>query len=245
MSGLHRADPHQRAGRRPDYGDILLSRRDRYGLVLCAEHYAIPADLLAAALGVGPERLRGILARWRKAGLAATGRLEAGPAWCWLTPAGMAATGLGYDAGRPPVTQLGGIRAVLAARLSLEASPVFRHGRPWWHSDRGILAARPGPAAGPVPDAEIHWPYQSGLPYAGQIWALHAEVTPRTLASTARTMSGLLTGPDQYGQVLYLTSPAARLVVTHAAAGLPPDRQIRVMIRDLPATAFIPQDIPA
>ena len=46
------------------------------------------------------ERLRGIVARWRKAGLAQTGTLMSGPAWCWLSAAGMKATGLGYPAAR-------------------------------------------------------------------------------------------------------------------------------------------------
>jgi hypothetical protein len=48
-------------------------RRDIDGLVLCAEHFGAPYDLLAAALMVRPARLRGIVARWRRAGFAATG----------------------------------------------------------------------------------------------------------------------------------------------------------------------------
>jgi hypothetical protein len=103
--------------RRSDYGAVRLGRRDIDGLILCAEHYGAPYDLLAAALGAQPARLRGIVARWRRAGFAATGRLEAGPAWCWLTPGGMAATGLGYPATRPALARLAHIRAVLAARL--------------------------------------------------------------------------------------------------------------------------------
>jgi len=87
------------------------------GLILCAEHGGAPYDLLAAALAAQPARLRGIVARWRRAGYAATGRLGPGPAWCWLTPSGMAAAGLGYPAARPPVARLGHARAVLAARL--------------------------------------------------------------------------------------------------------------------------------
>ena len=246
MSGMHRAGPPKQAGRRSDYGEIRLSRRDSYGLILCAEHYAAPYDLLAATLGVQPARLRGILARWRKAGFAATGRLDAGPAWCWLTPAGMAATGLRYTTGRPSLARLAHIRAVLAARMWLESSPTFRQGRPWWHSERRIRAALPkGPATGHVPDAEIHWPSLPGLPYGGQVWALEVELTPKSLARTARIMGGLLAGPARYRQVLYLTSSAARLTVTRAAAGLPPDRQARIMIRDLPGMAFAPQDIPA
>jgi len=246
MPGLNRDGPEHRDRRRSDYGEIRLSRRDSYGLILCAEHYAIPYDLAAAALRVQPARLRGILARWRKAGFAATGRVDAGPAWCWLTPAGMAATGLHYPTGRPSLARLAHIRAVLAARMWLEASPTFRQGRPWWHSERRIRAALPkGPAAGHVPDAEVHWPSLPDLPYGGQVWALEVELTPKSLARTARIMGGLLAGPARYSQVLYLTSPAARPVVTRAAARLPAGRQARIMIRDLPSMAFAPQDIPA
>src|SRR6266851_970006 len=75
------------AARRADYGAVRFGRRDIDGLILCAEHYGAPYDLLAAALGAQPAQLRAITARWRKAGLAATGRLGPGPGWCWLTPA--------------------------------------------------------------------------------------------------------------------------------------------------------------
>ena len=72
--------------RRAYHGSPRLGQRDIDGLSLCAEHYGAPYDLLAAALGVQPARLRGIVARWRRAGYAATGRLCPGPAWCWPDP---------------------------------------------------------------------------------------------------------------------------------------------------------------
>jgi hypothetical protein len=55
------------AARRADYGAVRLGRRDIDGLILCAEHYGAPYDLLAAALGAQPARLRAITARWRRA----------------------------------------------------------------------------------------------------------------------------------------------------------------------------------
>src|SRR5580692_239965 len=205
------------APRRADHGQVRLGRRDINGLILCAEHYGAPYDLLAAALGAQPARLRGIVARWRHAGFAATGRLESGPAWCWLTPAGMAATGLGYPAKRPALARLAHIRAVLAARLWLQSGPAWTQGQAWWHSERRLRAAQPVPArAGHLPDAEIHWPSLPGTPYAGQVWAVEVELTPKPLARTARIMGGLLTGPARYAQVVYLTAPAARPVVTRS-----------------------------
>ena len=114
--------------RRSDYGVVRLGQRDIDGLILCAEHYGAPYDLLAAALGAQPARLRGITARWRRAGYAATGRLGPGPAWCWLTPAGMTAAGFGYPATRPSLARLAHIRAVLAARLWLPGLPGLGQG---------------------------------------------------------------------------------------------------------------------
>ena len=93
------------------------------------------------------------------------------------------------------------------------------------------------PAAGRrahVPDAEIHWPGIAGSGYAGQVWAVEAELTPKPIARTTRIMTGLLS-PMRYAQVVYLTAPAARPVVTRAIAGLPPGEQPRVVVRELPA----------
>jgi hypothetical protein len=43
------------AARRADAGMVRLGERDITGLVLCAEHYGAPYDLLAAALEVRPD----------------------------------------------------------------------------------------------------------------------------------------------------------------------------------------------
>ncbi len=230
-----------RPARRADAGSIRLSQRDIDGLMLTGEHYGVPFDLLAAALRVGEDRLPPITARWRRAGYAATGRLGPGPAWCWLTRDGMTATGLGYPATRPSLGRLAHIRAVLATRVWLASTPVWEQGRAWWHSERRLHAD--APAAGRrehLPDAEIHWPSIDSSPYAGQVWAIEAELTPKPTARTIRIMSGLLF-PMTYAQVIYLTAPAARSVVMRAAASLPPGDQARVVIRDLPPAAFTPE----
>lgn len=230
-----------RPARRADAGSIRLSQRDIDGLMLAGEHYGVPFDLLAAALRAGEDRLPAIAARWRRAGYAATGRLGPGPAWCWLTRDGMTATGLGYPATRPSLGRLAHIRAVLAARLWLASTPVWGHGRAWWHSERRLHADAPaGGRREHLPDAEIHWPSIDSSPYAGQVWAIEAELTPKPTARTIRIMSGLLF-PMTYAQVIYLTAPAARSVVMRAAASLPPGEQARVVIRDLPPAAFTPE----
>ena len=55
MTGqLHAHRPRDGAARRADYGAVRLGRRDIDGLILCAEHYGAPYDLLAAALARSP-----------------------------------------------------------------------------------------------------------------------------------------------------------------------------------------------
>ena len=227
--------------RRADAGVLHLSQRDIDGLLLCGEHSGVPFDLLATALRVEPERLSPITARWRRAGFATTARLGPGPKWCWLTRDGMAATGLGFSAGPPALGRLAHLRAILAARLWMEASPAWREGRPWWHSERRLRAEQPAiDRAGHIPDAEIHWPSLDGSPYAGQVWAVEVELTPKSAGRTTRIMAGLLS-PMQYALVIYLTAARARPVVTRAAGSLPAAERARVAVRDLPSSAFTPE----
>jgi hypothetical protein len=239
------------AARRADAGSIRLGARDVAGLVLCAEMYGAPYDLLAAYLNVRVDRVRGIVARWRHAGYAATGRLGAGPAWCWLTPEGLAVTGQHYTPARPAAARLAHLRAVLAVRLALEGGRAYREGRAWWRCERRIRAAIGGRASGHVPDAEVSWPDLDGSPYPGECWAIEAELTPKPLARTAGIMSALLArtadyypgsrpaARPRYARVIYLAAPAARGVTARAAASLPPPVAARVTVRDLPTGALL------
>ena len=156
--------------RRADAGSVRLGGRDVAGLMLAGDMYGAPYDLLATFLAVQPDRLRGIVARWRRAGYAETGRLGPGPAWCWLTRSGLAVTGQRYAPARPALARLAHIRAVLAVRLSLEDSAAFRDGQAWWRSERRIRAAAGGQVGGGhVPDAEVFWPDVAGSGYAGRV----------------------------------------------------------------------------
>jgi len=228
-----------RPARRAGAAKIRLSRRDIDGLLLCGEHYGVPYDLLATALRVPPGQLPAILRRWRRTGYATTGHLGPGPGWCWLSRDGMIATGLGFPAARPALGRLAHIRAVLAARLWLEASPGWVDGHAWWHSERRLRADQPAAGrGGHVPDAEIHWPSIPGSRYGGQVWAVEVELTPKPIARTTRIMGGLLNDPH-YCLVIYLAASAALPVVTRAAASLPARDQSRVAVRELPATALL------
>jgi hypothetical protein len=187
------------SARRADAGCVRLGERDVAGLLMCGDMYGAPYDLLSTFLGVRPDRLRGIVARWRRAGYAATGRLGPGPAWCWLTRSGLAVTGQRYATARPALARLAHIRAVLAIRLSLQDSAAFRDGRAWWRSERRIRAAAGGHVGGGhVPDAEVWWPELPASVYGGQCWAIEAELTPKPLARTAAIMAGLLARTTDY-----------------------------------------------
>jgi hypothetical protein len=237
-------------GRRADAGMVRLGGRDVAGLLLCGDMYGAPYDLLAAFLGVRAERARGIVARWRRAGYAATGRLGPGPAWCWLTRSGLAVTGQRYAPARPALGRLAHIRAVLAVRLSMQASPAYQDGRAWWRSERRIRAAA-GRIRAHVPDAEVSWPDVPGSGYPGQRWAIEAELTPKPLARTTAIMSGLLSATtghqpsagrgtaSRFDRVVYLTAPAARGVVDRAAASLPGGLRDRLVVRALPPGAVL------
>lgn len=218
--------PARRAGMR-------VQQRDIDGLVLCGEHGGAPYDLLAAALGVQPARLRGITARWRQAGYAATGQAGPGPAWCWLTAAGMSATGLGYKPGPPRLARVAHVRAVIAARLWLQATPEWEQSRPWWQSERRII--RKGPYVGAHrPDAEVWWPAIDGAPNADQVWAVEVELTAKNADRTAAVIAGY--AAVGYSRVLYFTAPPARHVVTRCAA----ESAAPVTVLDLPTAAAMP-----
>jgi hypothetical protein len=232
---------------RSDAGLVRLTGRDITGLVLAGEMYAAPYDLLGVALATRPDRVRSLAVRWRQAGFAATARMGPGPAWCWLTPAGMRATGLRYPARLPGLGRLAHIRAVLAVRLALETSAEFGAGQGWWRSERHIRSRSGRPGTGHVPDAEVHWPPVPSSSFPDECWAIEAELTPKGTRRTAGIMTGLLTetlpGPQgrsaRYDHVVYLCSTAALPTVCRAAATLPTVLTARLDIRDLPEGALL------
>jgi hypothetical protein len=100
---------------------------------------------------------------------------------------------------RPALARLAHIRAVLAVRLSLEDSDAYQDGRTWWRSERRIRAAAGGRVGtGRVPDAEVSWPDLPASTYAGECWAIEAELTPKPLTRTTAIMRGLLTRTADY-----------------------------------------------
>ncbi|HEX4658671.1 MAG TPA: hypothetical protein VH307_14890 [Streptosporangiaceae bacterium] len=224
------------------------------GLVFVAEMYGVQLDQLAAVLGVSEPRARAVAARWRARRHAESARLGPGGPWTWLTRAGLVACGLPYAPTPPALARLAHIRAVIAVRLALEAAPRYAAAGGYWRSERR-LRARMGGRVGlreHVPDGEVHWPDEAPVGWAGECWAIEAELTPKTATRTAAIMRELLTRTGDYGcpaaevrvpgrpprhaRVIYLCTPAARATVARAADALG-SAGSRIEIRSLPPGA--------
>jgi len=222
--------------------------------VFVAEMYGVQLDQLAVVLGVSEPRARAIVAGWRDRGYTESARLGPGGPWTWLTRAGLAACGLRYTAAPPALARLAHIRAVTAVRLALESAHGFAEGSGYWRSERR-LRARMGGRVGlreHVPDGEVHWPDDAPVAWAGECWAIEAELTRKTVGRTANIMRELLARTGDYGcpaaevrvpgrpprhaRAVYLAAPAARATVVRAreALGSP---GARVEIRSLPPGA--------
>jgi hypothetical protein len=238
-----------------------LAARDVTGLLFVAEMYGVQLDQAAAVLRVSQSRARAVVAGWRRARYAQSGRIGPGQPWIWLTRTGLAACGLPFPATSPALARLAHLRAVTAVRLALEATSGYQAAGAFWRSERR-LRARMGGRVGlreHIPDAEVHWPDDAAVAWAGECWAIEAELTRKTVARTAAIMREILTRTGDYGcpvgqaqvpggaprhaRVLYLCSPAARATVTRAARLVGP-LGTRVEIRDLPPGAAMPGAVP-
>jgi hypothetical protein len=230
--------------------------RHTAGLLFTAEMYGVQLDHLAAVLGVSEARARRVAARWRGQGYAESARLAPGGPWTWLTRAGLAACGLPYAPAPPALGRLAHIRAVTAIRLALESARGYAEGGGYWRSERR-LRARMGGRVGlrqHIPDGEVHWPDGAAVPWAGECWAIEAELTPKTTSRTVAIMRELLARTGDYGcpaaevtgggqprhaRVIYVCAAAARPTVTRAREALG-SAGARVEIRLLPPGAALP-----
>ena len=248
--------PGSPAMRRPAAADGAAAR-DIAAMIFTGEMYGVQADQLAALLGVSEPRARAVAARWRAAGRAESARIGPGPAWTWLTRPGLAACGLAYPAAQPALSRLAHLRAVTAIRLALQSSPTYQAAGAHWRSERRLRSRYRGRVGlrEHLPDGEVHWPDTAAVPWAGECWAIEAELTPKTVRRTALIMRELLSRTGDYGcpaaeasqrgvpprhaRVLYVCAPAARPVVVRAAALLG-SAAARIEIRALPGDAALP-----
>ena len=234
-----------------------MSDRDISGLLFAGEMYGVQLDHLTRVLGVSQARARAIVAGWRKRHLAESARLGPGTPWVWLTRPGLASCGLGYSAVPPALGRLAHIRAVTAVRLALESAAGYSEAGAYWRGERR-LRARAGGRVGlreHIADGEVHWPSAGPTAWAGECWAIEAELTRKTVSRTTAIMRELLarTGdygclaadaavpgrPPRYARVLYVCTAAALPTVARAGDALGSARA-RIEIRSLPPDAALP-----
>jgi hypothetical protein len=183
-----------------------LGDRDIGGMLYTGEMYGLQADLLAVVLAGSVPQAWAAVSRWRRLGYAESARLGPGPAWIWLTRAGLAACGLRYAPIPPALSRLAHIRAVATVRLALEATAGYQRAGAFWRSERR-LRARSGSRAGlrgHLPDGEVHWPDSASrdgaaVAWAGECWAIEAELTRKTVSRTTAIMRDLLARTGDYG----------------------------------------------
>ena len=246
----------------PDAGSPDAGSPDAAGLAFVGEMYGVQLDQLAMALDIVPRRVATLAARWRTAGQAEIARLSPGDRWVWLTKRGLADCGLRYAPVTPGLARLAHLRAVTAVRLALAGTRQYADAQAYWRSERR-LRARIGGRIGlreHVPDGELHWPDNSVVPWAGECWAIEAELTPKTLARTTAVMREVLARTGDYGcpaadvrvpgqparhaRAVYVCSAAALPVVARARDALG-SLGARIEIRNLPPEAeFAPRQPP-
>ena len=228
-----------------------LTERDIAALLFVADMYAVQLDQLAVVLSTSQTRAGAIALDWRRSGYAESARIGPGRPWVWLTRAGLGACGLPYTATSPALSRLAHLRAVVSVRLALEAVPGYAAAGAFWRGERRLRAWTGGRGGlrEHIPDAEVHWPDGSSADFAGECWAIEAELTRKTVARTAAIMREILARTGDYGcpaaeirlpgaaarhaRVVYLCSPAARPTVARARAALGAAAG-RVEIRALP-----------
>jgi hypothetical protein len=242
-------------------GPAALAGRDSSGLPFVAEMYGVQLDQLAMLLDLTSRQASSLAGSWVSRRLAETGVLGPGPPWVWLTRTGLQACGLRYPAASPALPRLAHLRASAAVRLTLEATPGYAEAGAHWRSERR-LRSRLGGRLGSrdhLPDAEVHWPEagpSQAPPWAGECWAIEVELTPKTVSRTTAIMRELLARTGDYGcpaaqareagarprhdRAIYLCSPAAAAIVRRSRDALGSLAR-RIEIRDLPATAYLPE----
>jgi len=215
--------------------------------------YGVQLDQLALLTG-GERTARAAAARWRGLGYAESARLGPGPAWLWVTRSGLAACGRAYSPAQPALSRLAHIRAVAASRVALEATSGYRTAGAYWRCERRLRARHGVGLRQHLPDGEVHWPDGAPVGWAGECWAVEAELSPKTGARTTAIMRELLARTGDYGcpaaevtvpgrpprhaRVLYLCSPAALGTVLRSRDSLGP-LAARVEVRDLPPGALL------
>jgi len=226
-----------------------------------ADMYGVQLDQLAALLtnwgqpaASAADLAREIVADWRATGHADTGQLSLGEPWVWATRKGLDACGHRTKLIRPAPATLRHTHAVTEVRLALGRTSSWRQSRAQWRSERSILAGAFPSRVGHVPDGEVHYPTGTGMPWAGEIWAVEVELSRKSVEHTAAIMQEIMARtsdyggppaghavpglPPRYARLVYVCSPVSVRSVLNAQAEVGPPHSARIDVHDLPESAL-------
>ena len=115
---------------------------------------------------------------------------------------------------------------------------------------RGVLPGK----VGHVPDGEVHYPADSAMPWAGDIWAVEVELSRKSVVRTATIMTEVLARttdyvptpnssaapglPPRYARLVYVCSPVSVRSVLNARLEIGPPQSARIEVYDLPESAL-------
>jgi hypothetical protein len=224
-----------------------------------AAMYGVQLDQLATLLadwGVpansAADSARAAVARWRAAGYADSGELTLGEPWVWATRKGLDACGLPTRLVKPAAHHLRHTHAVTEVRLAVQRTSSYRRSRAWWRSERSILAGQFPARVGHAADGEVHYPADTGMPWAGEIWAVEVELSRKPVERTAAIMAEVLAKitdvgptpnggapglPPRYARLVYVCSPGSLQAVLNARLEVGPPRSERIEVYALPESA--------
>lgn len=128
---------------RSDRGTVRQTARDVELLTWIAQQYAVPMDLLAVLMGKreggAPRDLTtayALVNRWKRAGWAQSGQVDAGPAWVWPTQSTASAyLDRKVTNWRPGLARVAHLRAAAALRLYRTGADLSR-----WEGERQLTA---------------------------------------------------------------------------------------------------------
>jgi len=217
---------------RRDRGTVLLTERDRQVLIWIIEQYAVRFDDVCFLLGreAGPgakasgriseSAARQVVARWQKAGWAASRKmLVHEPAWVWVTAKGLHELGYNIKPYVPTVSRIAHLHAINDVRLRLAHKyPDYR-----WFSERRIrtaLSYEKGATLPHLPDGYLRTPQ-------GTTIAIEVELTPKKRDDVRLILLDLL---RSYHEVWYFVQDATISVVTAAQKELEPALAKRISI---------------
>jgi hypothetical protein len=169
----------------------------------------------------------------------------------WATRRGLDACGLRTRLVKPAAQGLRHTHAVTEVRLAVQRTSSYRRSRAWWRSERSILAGQYPSRVGHVPDGEVHYPAGTGMPWAGETWAVEVELSRKPVERTAAIMAEVLAkaagdgpAPDggaalpRYARLVYVCSPGCVRTVLNARLEVGPPQSARIEVYELPESSI-------